>query len=130
VAQSNASRVIRFLLFAVGGLVFGLVALIEGIGGLQNGVISFKLRGRALTFIQSEAPLGFYFWVGLDIIGGCLFLAGALISILLLLKSSSAKRDQAINSTIQLLETRAPSGLRPLWIGLAIVLTAALIYVA
>jgi hypothetical protein len=108
--------------------LIALWALFQGAVGLAAGEITvwFKRSGYQVYSRAHDAG-AFYFWVALDLFAGAAMLALAAAAVFLM---RSPRGDVFTKSAIATLQRRNPSGLKPLWIGLAVAGFAFAIYVA
>lgn len=122
----------RLILLAIAAIVLAYVLLAQAVTSLNTGVHTFKLAKsqRTYTFLRAETPEVFYAWVGFDVILGSLFGVGAFMAVRLLLRAGERATASRANAYVAELDRRAPSGLAPLWIGLAVAITVGLVYVS
>jgi hypothetical protein len=106
----------RFALMAFSACLLGLSSIWQGVDAALTGemFIHFSKSHHGYTVNRTEDTVAFYLWVFFDIAIGAFLLFLTLFACRLLTK----KQDQVIHSFIGRLEQQAPSGLRPLWIGL------------
>lgn len=123
---------IRFglLLLATSGmLAFCVFQIMEM---LQSGVSSIPIgrRGPVIHFSRDENPLGFYASTAFFTFIAVLFLWFVWRQVSALLKPGTSSNEHFIRHQIASIEQSAPSGLRPLWFGLAIAAVFGFCYVA
>ena len=115
-------RTFRISLVVIAISALGCVALLDAWSSLQTGVATLPIgRGArfAIQFAHATDPVAFYGTIALFCAFGVAFVAGGVWWLCRLMSSSS--RQKAMSEVAQVitgLEKDAPSGLRPLWIGL------------
>lgn len=117
---------LRFLLFMVATSVLGLFLIWIGVNSIRLGEISihFSKDQNSYVFTCSQNAGAFYFWVLFHIAAGGLLGLSAFAGYRLL----ASKQTNILGEHIAALERRAPSGLRPLLLGLLALAVAVLIY--
>jgi hypothetical protein len=121
----------RSLLFALLGLMLAYAVLSGATDALQTKVAMLPLR-RAFAFpvALADNPVGYWVIVfGLSVLG----LASAAFAMRLLwavASPSSAQNHRLMATVLSRSEEAAPSGLRPLWVALAVVGCCIALYVA
>jgi hypothetical protein len=130
-SKVSMSARFRLILLAVAASVFAFFLLAQAVASLSSGVHAFKLSKsqHTYTFLRAETPEFFYAWVGVDVVLGMLFAVGAFMAFRLLRAGESATAGKA-TAYLSELDRRAPSGLAPLWFGLAVAVTVGLVYVS
>lgn len=127
-------RTFRIGLVLITTLGLGCLALFEGWLSLQTGVVPFPFGRHSeffITFARTSEPGAFYSTVALWCTIGLAFLGLGLWWLSNLAKSSSRQNTiSEVGLVISGLEQKAPSGLRPLWIGLLIFGTVMLVLYA
>lgn len=117
---------LRFLLLMVGASLIGLFLMWLGFNAIWLGEISihFSKDQHSYAFNSSENAGAFYFWALFHIAAGGFLWLSVFAGYRLLV----AKRTDILGEHIASLERQAPSGIRPLWLGLLVVVVAVLIY--
>lgn len=125
------NRKVRVAVLALAALVLAAWSVSEAADALRSGSLTLHMSrsGKTYFFERSASPAGFYFWVCFDI-GAAVFLGlGSALGIRAICRTDSDAAAIA-NKSVSLMERRAPSGLLPLWLGIAAAFVVALLYVA
>lgn len=128
----RATTKLRFGLLVAASATLLWACVREIVESLKSGVSSLPIgrRGPVFHFSESESPFGFYATVLFFIALALLMLWFVLRQIRALLQPGEAANRKFIHEQIAHMERAAPSGLRPLWAGLAIVAVAVALYLA
>jgi hypothetical protein len=119
----------RFGILLGGSLLLLIAAVLELVASLQSGVaaLPFGRRGAVIQFTQTDSPLAFYLCVAIFAAFALAVLWYASRQVRALLAPSDPDNERFIRERIAEVERSAPSGLRPLWVGL--LLFAAVLFV-
>ena len=122
--MSELRIAIRFRVALMFILTFGLAicCAVEVVSSLQSGVSDLPLgrRGPVFRFVRGESPFGFYAGVCLFAAASVLLALASILQMKAILRPDATRNRQFVQVQIASLERSAPSGLRPLWIGLAV----------
>ena len=125
--RPGLGRVIRTTLLLVGAAILGVAGLVTAVHAYSSGSITVLVRFQGTqTYTLLADPANFYQWLAINAIGGTLMLSLAIIGSIALFSKRGAVFAQV---AVENMEHRAPSGLRPLWLGLLIA-AAICVYVA
>jgi hypothetical protein len=102
----------RFALLTAGRLIFGCAALYRAVETYQSSS-------------DSALPLASLGFLALAVI----LLWWSAIGFVALFRSSSEPADSFIESSVANVDSRAPSGLKPLWIGLGLVIGVFILWI-
>lgn len=122
-------RSFRTLLLIAAGFLIGGLAFVEAWAGMQSGVASFPLARRAsdaIVFYRVHSPLGYWLSVAWFITTGAVILGASCWYVWRFYRGADAKQE-AVHEILSNVERAAPSGLKPLWFGLAVVALVALV---
>jgi len=123
----NANRW-RFALFTLGSAVF-LVAFIRSLViAIRTEAVTYTRRGQTHTYTLAGEPTRYYLELGIYVLVIAVSCVGMCIFLRALTKPHDPRSMKMIESQIASMEQRAPSGLRPLWIGLLLFAAAFAIY--
>ena len=106
----------------VGLCVASFYALADGV---STGITTLPLRRMPIEFSRHDSPIGFFACLSIySLLGlGSLWFSGKLL--LALLAPRRPASELLVKEQIHYIESLAPSGLRPLWIALLIVVAGA-----
>jgi len=127
----TGNRKTRVLLLIVAAFFLASYLAASAVEALRTGsvLIHFGKSGHSYIFVREHSQVPFFLWVGFDLICAALFAVGGAVGLRALAQSKNGVA-RAAASYLSEIEQKAPSDLRPLWIGLAIALAAVLIYVS
>ena len=122
---------VRCLLFAALALMLVYASFLSTHESLQRGVALVPLRRvQPILVSLAEHPIA-YWLIVLFVIGLGLLSAGVAVRLLWAVVSpASVKSSRLMESVLSRAEESAPSGLTPMWVGLAIVAVCVLLYAA
>ncbi len=108
----SSSTKARFVLLTLGRLILGTAALFRAVELYQNGSDTFPAVFSVAFLVVGLALL---WW--------------AVQGLLALLGGTPQTADSLIRASVADIDMRAPSGLKPLWIGLGIVVSAFVLWI-
>lgn len=125
-------RKLRFLLLTIPGFGIGGIFFIDAWQAIQAGIFTLTARRGVVIFIatQAESPISFFLAVAAFITLGILFFAVTVWQISALLRPVGPETNRVIETIISSVERKAPSGLRPLWLGLLVAAVCFALYAA
>jgi len=125
-------RKLRFLLLTISCMGVGVLLFVEAWQALQVGVFTFTSRRGFVNFTatQAESPLAFSAGVTAFILVGMLLCSVAAWQMSALLRPARPESHRMIETTISSIEREAPSGLKPLLVGLLVVAVCLVVYAA
>jgi hypothetical protein len=118
----------RFAILTVGDLVLLIFTVRFLAVWLESGVVAYRIRGRPVIHALANEPVRYYVEIGLAVLAIALFLIVLVFSVVALVKTNDPRLSKFIDGQITGLENSAPSGLRPLWIGLLLFIGAFAVY--
>jgi hypothetical protein len=123
---------LRFVPLLLASSSILVLCVLEIMEMLQSGVGSLPIgrHGPVLNFSRDENPIGFYTSTAFFILVAALFLWFVWRQVSALLKPGESANEHFIHQQVSSIERSAPSGLRPLWVGLAIAVVIGFCYVA
>jgi hypothetical protein len=130
--STSPMRKLRFLLLTVSSMGVGALLFIQAWQSLQVGVFTFTSRRGFINFTasQSESPIAFSAGVAAFILFGMLLCSVAVWQMTALLRPARPESLHMIETAISSIESEAPSGLKPLWVGLLVVAVCLALYAA
>ncbi|MEC5217862.1 hypothetical protein RCH09_002825 [Actimicrobium sp. GrIS 1.19] len=131
-AKTSIAGRIRIAILVVWSCVLALFFMFEIAEAIGSGTIIMKSARShfARTVLRAVDPVWFFFLIGVEGLGACVFAMGTLLFSRVLPRSNKDEGADEAADLLARLERRAPSGLGLLWVGLAITFTFALFYVA
>jgi hypothetical protein len=122
----------RFSLLVIAS--FGVSALLFWVtcDAMLTGIVEFGVRRGVvlLAFDRETSPLGFVVLVACYAIFAMIMASVACWRALVLVRFNQSRSQAYIRNEISSLEQLAPSGLKPLWVGLLIAFVVVIIYAA
>jgi hypothetical protein len=130
--STSPMRKLRFVLLTVSSMGIGALFFVEAWQSLQAGVFTFTSRRGFVTFTATQAESPFAFSAGVTgfIIFGILLCSVGVWQLSALLRPARPESHRMIETAISSIEREAPSGLRPLWVGLLVVAVCLALYAA
>jgi hypothetical protein len=126
-------RTARASLIAIVGGILAIFVFAEAWRALQSGVVSVGLGRRrwgfVYTVVRVEEPLAFHAALAFLLLVAIAMLVSSLVLTRKLLLSTEHERKAATQSILADIERNAPSGLRPLWVGLVLAAACFVLYV-
>lgn len=114
----------RVYLLPLGAATFAFGALWKAWEAVGSGTITWRVFRGVRVIAERADPTSFYIAVAVLTLFGIMLLALTMVGLLKLRRPPKAMVDL----TIERWEKAAPSGLRPLWIGLAIAVSGYVAY--
>jgi hypothetical protein len=131
-ATISLQRRFRALFLALAALAAGVFLFTEAWQSLTAGVFILKSKYGLVSFMatQVERPFAFGGGVAALLLFGLLLCAFGTWQVLALLRPAITAHQPANTDVISGLEQLAPSGLKPLWVGLLVVAVCFALYAA
>jgi hypothetical protein len=125
-------RKLRFLLLTASSMGVGAFLFAEAWQSLQVGVFTLTSRRGFIIFTatQAESPITFSAGVAAFILFGVLLCSVAVWQMSALFRPAKPESHRMIETAISNIEREAPSGLKPLWVGLLVVAVCLALYAA
>jgi len=121
---------LRFLLLVVALLGVGCAFFLEAVSAWTFGMVTFTMKHGLVVFsaARQTSPLGFFAGIAAYGLAGITTFALAFWRMRVLIHPNDPSSQRIISSTISWAEEKAPSGLKPLWVGLVIAACFLFIY--
>jgi uncharacterized membrane protein YhhN len=125
-------QTLGFLLLTVSSLGVGTLFFVEALQSLQVGVFTFTSRRGFMSFTatQAESPIAFSAGIVALVVFGMLLCSVAVWQMSALLRPARPQSHHIIETAVSSIEREAPSGLKPLWVGLLLVAICLVLYAA
>ena len=125
-------RNLRFFLITVPSMAVGALFFVEAWQSLQVGIFTFTSRRGFIHFsaTQAESPIAFLAGVAAFVLFGVLLCSVSVWQMSALLRPARPESNRMIETAVSSIEREAPSGLKPLWVGLLVVVVCFALYAA
>jgi hypothetical protein len=130
--STSPMQKLRFFLLTISSMGVSALLFVEAWKSLQAGVFTFTSRRGFINFTatQAESPIAFSAGVAAFILFGMLLCSVAVWQMSALLRPARPESHRMIETAISSIEREAPSGLKPLWVGLLVVAVCLVLYAA
>jgi hypothetical protein len=120
-------RILRTLLLGLTGIALGVLSLLEAREFLLSGVAKLPLKRSVTLYAREGNLLAYSLSVALFVVVGVVLCAGAFWVLRGLVRGAAARR-QVTSAVLGNVEALAPSGMRPLWVGLVVAVACFAVY--